>query len=75
MGIRNEGEGGVKHFPERRSKAEIFRLAGEPIQVEVRDGGTVKDVFAVFGSGKVLGQDSTLMAAADVPCRGMRPSL
>ena len=46
-------------------KVEIFRLAGEPIQVEVRDGGSVKDVFTAPGSGKVLGQDSTLMDAAE----------
>jgi len=45
-------------------KVEVFRLAGEPIQVEVQDGGMVKDVFSAPGSGKVLGQDSTLMEAA-----------
>ena len=46
-------------------KVEIFRLAGEPITVEARDGGTVKDVFSAEGSGKVLGQDGNLLDAAD----------
>ena len=46
-------------------KVEIFRLAGEPIQVEVQDGGTVKDVFSAEGSGKVLGQDGNLLDAAE----------
>ncbi len=51
-------------------QVEIFRLAGEPIQVEVRDGGTVKDVFSAEGSGRMLGQDGTLMEAADDLCGG-----
>ena len=46
-------------------KVEIFRLAGEPITVEAKDGGTVNDVFSAEGSGKVLGQDGNLLDAAD----------
>ena len=37
-------------------RVEIFRLTGEPISVEVRENGTVKDVFSHPDSGKVLGR-------------------
>ena len=47
-------------------KVEIFRLTGEPISVEVRDGGTVRDVFSAPESGKVLGRtDCSLLDAAE----------
>ena len=42
-------------------RVEIFRLTGEPITVDVRENGTVKDVFSHPESGKVLGRDGTLM--------------
>lgn len=45
-------------------KVEIFRLAGDPITVEVKDGGTIRDVFSAEGSGQVLGQDGNLLEAA-----------
>jgi len=45
-------------------KVEIFRLAGLPISVEVRDGGTVRDVFSAPESGKVVGHEGTLLDAA-----------
>jgi len=46
-------------------RVEIFRLTGEPISVEVRENGTVKDVFSHPDSGKVLGREGTLMEAAE----------
>ena len=46
-------------------RVEIFRLTGEPITVDVRENGTVKDVFSHPESGKVLGRDGTLMEAAE----------
>ena len=46
-------------------KVEIFRLTGEPITVEVRENGTVKDVFSHEESGKVLGHEGSLMEAAE----------
>ena len=44
---------------------EIFRLTGEPVSIEVKENGTVSDVFSAEGSGKVLGRDGTLMDAAE----------
>ena len=46
-------------------KVEIFRLAGQPVSIEVQDGGTVRDVFSHPDSGKVVGYDGTLLEAAD----------
>ena len=46
-------------------RAEIFRLTGEPVSIEVKENGTVGDVFNAEGSGKVLGRDGTLMDAAE----------
>ena len=46
-------------------RVEIFRLTGEPISVDVRENGTVKDVFSHPDSGKVLGRDECLLEAAE----------
>ncbi len=46
-------------------RVEIFRLTGEPVSIEVKENGTVRDVFSAEGSGKVLGHDGTLMEAAE----------
>ena len=47
-------------------KVEIFRLSGQPVEIEVQDGGTVRDVFSTPGSGKAVGrEDMTLLDAAD----------
>ena len=46
-------------------RVEIFRLTGEPVSVDVRENGTVKDAFSHPESGKVLGRDGSLMEAAE----------
>lgn len=46
-------------------RVEIFRLTGEPVSIEVKENGTVKDVFSAEGSGKVLGREGTLLEAAE----------
>ena len=46
-------------------RVEIFRLTGEPVSIEVKENGTVGDVFGAEGSGKVLGKDGTLLEAAE----------
>ena len=46
-------------------RVEIFRLTGEPVSIEVKENGTVNDVFSAEGSGKVLGKDGTLLDAAE----------
>ena len=46
-------------------RVEIFRLTGEPVSIEVKENGTVRDVFSAEGSGKVLGRDGTLLEAAE----------
>ena len=46
-------------------RVEIFRLTGEPVSIEVKENGTVRDVFNAEGSGKVLGHDGNLMEAAE----------
>lgn len=46
-------------------RVDIFRLTGEPVSIEVRDNGTVRDVFSAEGSGKVLGQEGNLLEAAE----------
>jgi molybdopterin converting factor small subunit len=45
-------------------RVEIFRLTGNPVAVEVRENGTVRDVFSHPDSGKVLGAESDLLTAA-----------
>ena len=52
-------------------KVEIFRLAGEPIEVDVKDGGTVRDVFSAPGSGKAIGQEGNLLDAAETMYGGL----
>ena len=47
-------------------KVEIFRLSGEPVSVEVRENGTVKDAFSAPESGKVVGRpEQNLLDAAE----------
>ena len=48
-------------------KVEIFRLASDPIVIEVAgNSATVKQVLSAPGSGKVLGEeDRTLMEVAN----------
>ena len=47
-------------------KVEIFRLSSQPVEIEVREGGTVRDVFSTPGSGKAVGRESqTLLDAAE----------
>lgn len=46
-------------------RVEVFRLTGEPVSIEVKENGTVRDVFSAEGSGKVLGQDGNLLDAAE----------
>ena len=46
-------------------RVEIFRLTGEPVSIEVKENGTIHDVFSHPDSGKVLGKDGTLMEAAE----------
>ena len=47
-------------------KIEIFRLASQPIQIEVQDNATVRDVLNAPDSGRAIGRDDvTLMQAAD----------
>jgi len=45
-------------------KVEIFRLTGQPVTIEVTEGGTVRDVFSHPDSGKVIGKDGSLLEAA-----------
>ena len=52
-------------------KVEIFRLTGEPVSIEVRENGTVRDVFSHPDSGKVLGKDGSLRDAADEEYSGV----
>ncbi len=46
-------------------KVEIFRLTGEPVSIEVRENGTIRDVFSHPDSGKVIGKDGSLLKAAE----------
>jgi len=47
-------------------KVEIYRLASQPIRVEVRENGTVKDAFSTPDSGRVIGREGmTLLEAAE----------
>ena len=46
-------------------KVEIFRLAGEPVTIEVSENGTVRDVFSHPDSGKAVGREGTLLEAAE----------
>ena len=47
-------------------KVELFRMASEPITIEVEgDEATIKQVLTARGSGKVLGEDErTLLEVA-----------
>ena len=45
-------------------RVEIFRLTSEPVVIEVREPGTVRDVFKHPESGKVLGREENLLEAA-----------
>jgi molybdopterin converting factor small subunit len=45
-------------------KVEIFRLTGQPVTIEVKDNGTVRDVFSHPDSGKVIGREGSLLEAA-----------
>jgi len=56
---------GSFRFKEDNMKVEIFRLTNEPVVVEVRQNGTVKDVFSHPDSGKVLRYEGTLLEAAN----------
>lgn len=46
-------------------RVEIFRLTGEPVAIEVSEGGTVRDVFSHPESGKVIAREGTLLEAAE----------
>jgi molybdopterin converting factor small subunit len=46
-------------------KVEIFRLTGQPVMIEVTEGGTVRDVFSHPDSGKVIGREGSLLKAAE----------
>ena len=46
-------------------KVEIFRLAGQPVTIEVRENGTIRDVFSHPDSGKVIGREGSLLEAAE----------
>jgi molybdopterin converting factor small subunit len=46
-------------------KVEIFRLTGQPVSIEVKENGTVRDVFSHPDSGKVIGKEGSLLEAAE----------
>jgi molybdopterin converting factor small subunit len=46
-------------------KVEIFRLTGQPVTIEVKENGTVKDVFSHPDSGRVIGREGSLLEAAE----------
>jgi molybdopterin converting factor small subunit len=48
-----------------KMKVEIFRLAGEPVTIEVSENGTVRDVFSHPDSGKAVRREGTLLEAAE----------
>jgi len=52
-------------------KVEVFRLAGQPMTIEVKEGGTVRDVFETPDSGKVVGYDGSLLEAVEELYGGM----
>ena len=44
------------------ARVEIYRLASNPVTVEVEEPGTVRDVFSQPGTGEVMGYEGkTLM--------------
>ena len=45
-------------------QVEIFRLASQPIRIEVKDGASVRDVLDAPGSGKAVGRDDITLAEA-----------
>jgi molybdopterin converting factor small subunit len=49
----------------KKMKVEIFRLAGQPVTIEVKENGTIRDVFSHPDSGKVIGRDGSLLEAAE----------
>ena len=47
-------------------KVEVFRLASQPIQIEVRDNATVGEVLDAPDSGRAIGREGlTLREAAE----------
>ena len=46
-------------------EVEIYRLASEPVILQVSDGGTVRDVFSHPSSGKAIGREGSLLDAAE----------
>jgi len=46
-------------------RVEIFRLAGQPVSIEVVENGTVRDAFSQPESGKVIGREGSLLKAAE----------
>ena len=40
-------------------------MTGTPVSVEVQENGTVRDVFSQPKSGKAIGQEGTLLDAAE----------
>ena len=48
-------------------KVEVFRLSGQPIEVRVEEGATVRDVFSTPGSGKAVGRGLPVPATTGAP--------
>ena len=46
-------------------KVEIYRLASEPVTLEVSDGSTVRDIFSHPSSGKAIGREGSLLDEAE----------
>ena len=46
-------------------KVEIYRLASEPVTLEVSDGSTVRDIFSHPLSGKAIGREGSLLDEAE----------
>ena len=44
---------------------EVYRVTGEPVRIEVKQAGTVKDVFQHPKSGQVLGHEGSLLEAVE----------
>ena len=45
-------------------KVEIFRLSGQPVEIEVPEGSTITQLFDVPGSGVAIGRPEMTLAEA-----------
>ena len=45
-------------------QVEIFRLASQPVRIEVKEGASVRDVLDAPGSGQAIGREGVSLAEA-----------